>query len=276
MSRIRTIKPEFWTSEQVVECSPTARLLFIGMWNFADDNGLIPAAIKTLRMKVLPGDGFSETEIENWLQELEDQDLIRRYAVEGKEYFWITGWKNHQRIDKPTDKHPYPDFADFSPMTRGGLGDDSLRKGREGKGREGTDRRFEEWWSIYPKKVKKKPTHDLWVRRELDAIADTLIADTQARMKKDDRWKRGFVPDPTTYINQERWTDEASGIAQIPQQQKNAIPENHGKPDWRRMGETQLLEAGTRYGLDVNTNGAQSLREMQDRYAEAYEARNVA
>ena len=24
MARIRTIKPEFWTSEQVVECSPTA------------------------------------------------------------------------------------------------------------------------------------------------------------------------------------------------------------------------------------------------------------
>ena len=28
-----------WTSEQIVECSPIARLLFIGMWNFCDDGG---------------------------------------------------------------------------------------------------------------------------------------------------------------------------------------------------------------------------------------------
>ena len=42
MARIRTIKPEFWTSEQVVDCSPTARLLFIGLWNFCDDGGVHP------------------------------------------------------------------------------------------------------------------------------------------------------------------------------------------------------------------------------------------
>lgn len=34
MARIRTIKPEFWTSEQVMGCAPLARLLFIGLWNF--------------------------------------------------------------------------------------------------------------------------------------------------------------------------------------------------------------------------------------------------
>jgi len=34
MARIRTIKPEFWTAEQVMELSRDARLLFIGMWNF--------------------------------------------------------------------------------------------------------------------------------------------------------------------------------------------------------------------------------------------------
>jgi len=43
MARIRTIKPEFWVSEQVGECSPNARLLFIGMWNFCDDRGVHPA-----------------------------------------------------------------------------------------------------------------------------------------------------------------------------------------------------------------------------------------
>ncbi len=45
MARIRSIKTEFWTAEQVMECSPIARLLFIGMWNFCDDGGNHPATI---------------------------------------------------------------------------------------------------------------------------------------------------------------------------------------------------------------------------------------
>ena len=32
MPRIRTIKPEFWTDEKIIELSLPARLLFIGLW----------------------------------------------------------------------------------------------------------------------------------------------------------------------------------------------------------------------------------------------------
>ena len=56
MARIRTIKPEFWTSDQVVECSFAARLLFIGMWNFCDDYGVHPASLRKLKMEIFPGD----------------------------------------------------------------------------------------------------------------------------------------------------------------------------------------------------------------------------
>lgn len=31
MARIRSIKPEFWVSEQIGECSTNARLTFIGL-----------------------------------------------------------------------------------------------------------------------------------------------------------------------------------------------------------------------------------------------------
>jgi len=37
--RIRSIKPEFWKSETVAALSPLARLLFIGLWNYADREG---------------------------------------------------------------------------------------------------------------------------------------------------------------------------------------------------------------------------------------------
>jgi hypothetical protein len=68
--------------------------------------------------------------------------------------------------------------------------------------------RFADWWAVYPKKVKRKDAESLWARRKFDVIADQLIADVLNRTANDDGWQRGYVPDPTTYLNQERWNDE--------------------------------------------------------------------
>ena len=56
MPRIRTIKPEFWTDSKIVALTPHARLLFIGMWNFADDHGCVDDDPMQLKLRVLPAD----------------------------------------------------------------------------------------------------------------------------------------------------------------------------------------------------------------------------
>ena len=63
MSRIRTVKPEFWASEQVISCSPLSRLLFIGLWNFCDDNGVHQASYIRIKAEVFPADNFDIKEI---------------------------------------------------------------------------------------------------------------------------------------------------------------------------------------------------------------------
>ena len=70
MARIRTVKPEFWTSSQIVECSPIARLAFIGMWNFCDDRGIHVADFRRLKMEVFPGDEIAVADIEVCINEL--------------------------------------------------------------------------------------------------------------------------------------------------------------------------------------------------------------
>lgn len=138
MARIRTIKPEFWTDEAVVECSPTARLLFIGLWNFADDNGAHQYSPKTIKMEIFPGDDFTIKQIEKWLDELKSTELIRTYHVEDKQYLLITGWHN-QKIEKPNPKHPIPQSFDDQSTTVPQLIPDSSPpegKGRESKGRD--------------------------------------------------------------------------------------------------------------------------------------------
>ena len=38
--RIRTIKPEFWRSDDITALGWATRLLFIGLWSYVDDNGV--------------------------------------------------------------------------------------------------------------------------------------------------------------------------------------------------------------------------------------------
>lgn len=100
MARIRTIKPEFWTNERVMECSTNARLLFIGMWNFADDLGRLALTPKTIKAQIFPSDDISLNSIRGMVGELSKNGLLLIYEVDGKEYLQIVGWQ-HQRIDKP-------------------------------------------------------------------------------------------------------------------------------------------------------------------------------
>lgn len=135
MARIRTIKSEFWTSEQIVECSPIARLLFIGMWNFCDDGGNHPASAKTLKMQIFPGDDIAISRIDALVAELVAAGLLSEYLAEGRRYWNVTGWK-HQKIERPSYKYPRP-LADNSPNDRRQL---DARHPPEGKGREGNGR----------------------------------------------------------------------------------------------------------------------------------------
>ena len=128
MARIRSIKPEFWTSEQIVECSPHARLLFIGLWTFCDDNGIHPASCKRLKMEIFPGDDFTERDLDTMIGELLASGLVEQYSVANRDYWIVTGWAKHQKVDKPTYRHPPPNCeekAKNSPTSPRMLADES-------------------------------------------------------------------------------------------------------------------------------------------------------
>jgi hypothetical protein len=132
MGRIRSIKPEFWTSEQIVECSPSARLLFIGLWNFCDDGGRHPASLARIKMEVFPADAITIETIRGWVDELKNArdesgtPLLTEYSVNGCGYWEVTGWASHQRVERPTYKHPAPDGkVPNSSSARRGLGEAS-------------------------------------------------------------------------------------------------------------------------------------------------------
>lgn len=140
MPRIRSIKPEFWTSGQVLECSRNARLLFVGMWNFADDEGRIPNLPKSLKAQIYPADDLSFADVAGMVAELSTNGLVVPYEVDGLHYLQISGWK-HQRIDKRQPaKYPAPPKRSSTiprtlPPDR--IGEDRI--GEEGKGEDKKD-----------------------------------------------------------------------------------------------------------------------------------------
>jgi hypothetical protein len=109
MARIRSVKPEFWTSEQIAECSPNARLMFIGMWNFCDDYGVHPASCARLKMEVFPADAISSADVRRMIGELLANGLIQEYEIDGSLYWLVTGFDKHQKPDTKTGKYPLPD-----------------------------------------------------------------------------------------------------------------------------------------------------------------------
>lgn len=157
MPRIRTIKPEFFTSLTIASLAVEARLTFIGLWTHVDDEGRCVDDTRLVRAALWPLDDRSFADVENDLTELSRASLIRRYEANGKRYLSVSGWGEHQKINRPTpSKLPSPPVDAVTPAssintTRPGLTEDSVshhvprtedslaeRKGKERKGRDKT------------------------------------------------------------------------------------------------------------------------------------------
>ncbi|MGH3584848.1 MAG: hypothetical protein ACRDQ0_00855 [Pseudonocardia sp.] len=130
MPRIRTIKPDFFTSLTIADLTPEQRLTFIGLWTHCDDEGRCVDDPRLIKAAIWPLDDRNSVDVEIDLKALSESSLILRYTLNRKRYLAITNWFEHQRINRPTaSKFPAPEDGEPSPPspsdTRGSGG--SLR-----------------------------------------------------------------------------------------------------------------------------------------------------
>lgn len=135
MARIRTIKPDFWSDERLTECSVSARLLFIGLLNFADDAGNLQRSTRKIKMQIFPAESF---DCEPLILELIAQRVITEYSLNGEKYLNIKNFLKHQVINRPSKSSIPPMNEAINADT---FTEDSLTegKGKEGKGKETTE-----------------------------------------------------------------------------------------------------------------------------------------
>jgi hypothetical protein len=98
MSRIRSIHPGLWTDEAFMALSAPARLLLIGLWTEAFDDGVFEWKPLTLRARIFPVDAVEMPEM---FDELIAGGFVRREAVGGRPIGLIRNFRAFQRPKKP-------------------------------------------------------------------------------------------------------------------------------------------------------------------------------
>jgi hypothetical protein len=140
MARIRSIKPEYWSDRSLArQLSRDARLLYIALWNFADEHGRLPGDSRWVKGNCLPyDDDLDPPAIEQLLGQLAAAGKIVAYEADGDPYLHLPNLAKHQRLEaaKVPSRLPAPPQSDGpSP----GVGPDHTARGA-GKAQQGADR----------------------------------------------------------------------------------------------------------------------------------------
>ena len=246
MSRIRTIKPDFWRDEELSGVSAEAALLAIGLLNHADDEGYFNANPKLIESDVFPLRELScsTTVLITELSEIGYLELFK--GADGKQYGRIRNFAKHQVINKKNTskiKHLHHIEADSRSPTV------ALLVGMEGNGRviegsaegatppvvipfekpekpEKQNSEFTEWflkfWDVWPKTDRKEAKGKCfasWKKSKAESQAVEIIAHVE-RLKLTQSWTKNngeFIPSPLVYLNQQRWegADTAAAVSPL-------------------------------------------------------------
>ncbi len=115
MSRMRTIKPGFFTDDELAEVPVLGRLLFAGLWCLADREGRLEDRPRRIKAEVLP---FDSCNIDRLLGQLADRGFIQRYEIDGHRFIQITNFTKHQNphVKEPASTIPAPDEHGAGPV----------------------------------------------------------------------------------------------------------------------------------------------------------------
>jgi len=100
------------------------------------------------------------------------------------------------------------------------------------------EKRFDEFWEAYPKKVGKKAAWASWNKIKPDAELFDKIMTAIGRAKATWQWQREngrYIPNPKTWLNEGRWDDEYEE-ARMNGKDRGSAGENGGEREFKLRG----------------------------------------
>jgi hypothetical protein len=214
MARMRTVKPEFWESEEIGALSRDARLLYIATWNMADDEGRLRWTPAYIQANAFIYD--RDLDVGAVMGELVHAELVVPYEMGMQKLAYIPSFGKHQKPNRPQpSKLPAPfsesDSAPFTPVV--------VEEGRVEEGCSNSsspDDEFEDFWARWPSGRRvKKPDALRAHRRALLAASPNVILEGLERWTT--HWAEAeteprFIPHPASWLNARQWNDPTPGI----------------------------------------------------------------
>jgi hypothetical protein len=101
VARIRSVKPEFWADEELaMAVSRDARLLYVGLWNLADEHARLRGDPRFVKGQLFAyDDDLTPKAIEALLDELADAGKVQRYQSGSSTYLFLPNLAKHQRLE---------------------------------------------------------------------------------------------------------------------------------------------------------------------------------
>lgn len=106
MARIRSVHPSLFTDDNFMELSSDAKLMLIGVWTEAFDDGVFAWKPKGIKARILPAENC---DAEALLIELVDNGFIKRFEHDGKAFAVIRNFRKFQRPKSPNSSGVLPD-----------------------------------------------------------------------------------------------------------------------------------------------------------------------
>jgi hypothetical protein len=117
--RIRYLKPDFFTDEDIASLPYETRLFFQGLWCISDRKGRLEDKPAELKVKILPYDDVDPQECLAQLcgENKKEKEFIIRYSVNRDNYIQIINFEEHQKPHhtERESRIPAPDVKQIKP-----------------------------------------------------------------------------------------------------------------------------------------------------------------
>ena len=237
--RARNIKPGFFENEKLAELPALTRILYIGLWCYADREGRFEWRPKRIKAVILP---YDDCDIEEMLMSLHAMTFIDMYETPSGKVGSIPKFKEHQNPHPHEAKSKLPEkcesnqchevslhVSDMSVKCNADIlipdsliPDSGLLDNKSGSQPDGAKKKtpaktpavysqdFEAFWEAYParngQKTKKAKAWDaFWKITTATSISPEHLTD---RIKALAPQYGDFPRDAVTWLNQRGWEDE--------------------------------------------------------------------
>ena len=219
--RSRNIKPGFFKNEDLADCDPLTRLLFIGLWCLADRCGRFEYRSRKIKAEVLP---YDNCRVEKMMEKLSQKGFIKIYEVDSVQYVEIINFKKHQicHIKEVESNIPTPDQHSVETVLKPDQHqintsynlilntDTNIHRHAAG------EKEFAEFWKAYPSKIEKKYALKCWLklngkRPPLETILEAIQNQKEWRENANGQFRPEWKH-PATWINKGCWDDETEVV----------------------------------------------------------------